>query len=121
MMMKSKQTLVNLGLLLLLHSLVDRLYVFVYPSVNPLRALFIGVTVTIIVWLFRTKIKMPFWIGGIAIFTSALLGALLVQADILISKSALSAIAHALILIITYLLLEFMTTKKKNGDILWKA
>lgn len=110
-MMKTKQILINLGLLLLLHALVDKLYVFVYPSVNPLRALFIGATATAVLWLLRTKITMPFWKGGLAIFSSALLGALLVQTGILTSKSALSATIHALILIITYLLLQLWKKK----------
>ncbi|MDP3734780.1 MAG: hypothetical protein Q8R37_06120 [Nanoarchaeota archaeon] len=109
--MKSKQTLINLGLLLLLHALVDKVYVFVYPSVNPFRALFIGATATTVLWLFRKKIKIVFWKGGLAVFSSALFGALLVQAGLVVSKSALSAIAHALILIITYLLFEFMIRK----------
>lgn len=111
---KIKQILINLGLLLLLHVIIDQVYVYIYPAVSPLRALFIGATATAVLWLFRKKLKLVFWKGGLAIFSSAFIGALLVQAGILTSKSALSAVIHALILIITYLLCSYGRENNSN-------
>ncbi|MBI4152752.1 hypothetical protein HY495_03515 [Candidatus Woesearchaeota archaeon] len=104
-------------ILFALHLLVDTLYQYVYPSVNPLRATLIGLTALAI-------LTVPFFrkISGISplylflpIFSSALFGALLVQAGVLVSKSLFSALIHALLLIVTYGLIIILLRKKKGG------
>ncbi|MBS3169581.1 hypothetical protein J4210_03775 [Candidatus Woesearchaeota archaeon] len=103
-------------ILFALHLLVDTLYQYVYPSVNPLRATLIGLTALVI-------LTMPFFrkISGISplylflpIFSSALFGALLVQVGVLASKSLLSALVHALILVATYGFLLVLLRQKKG-------
>lgn len=93
--------------LLIIQLVVDFIFRFIYSSVNPIRASFIGLASLLILYipLVRKGIILPPFIAAIPIFSSALFGALLVQAGVLVSKSPVSAIVHALILIFTYALL----------------
>lgn len=102
--------------LIVLQLLVDTLFIFIYPSVNPIRATLIGITVFLILWVpvLRRMVGLPPWIGFLPIYSSALFGALLVQARILVSKSALSGIVHALILIVTYLIISLIYAMRKK-------
>lgn len=89
---------------ILLQFLIDRAYVYIYPEVNPIRALLIGATAFVILFVVSKFWKgASYWIGTISIFSSAFLGALLVQGGYIVSKSALSGIVHILILVLTYL------------------
>ncbi len=93
-------------ILILLQLLIDMLYVWLYPTVNPTRASLIGATafiVLLIPWL-----EKQVGLGKLAflpIFVNALLGALSVQAGWVASKSAASGVLHIGILIITYFVL----------------
>lgn len=110
-----KKHIKNLVLLIVLHLLVDILYLFLYPSVNPLRATFIGATAFVVLYVpvLRKVIGLPPGLAFLPIYSSALFGALLVQADIVTSKSTLSAVAHVLILIVTYIIIAVFYRKKK--------
>jgi len=95
-------------ILILIQFLLDLLYVYIYPIVNPIRATMIGFSALIILYLIsripltKNLIYLKPYISFIPIYSSALFGALLVQADVVTSKSAASGIAHVVILIVTY-------------------
>ena len=91
-------------ILILLQYLLDVLYVYLYPNVNPIRATLIGASALAILLIpFISKlVEMKPYIAFLPIYSSALFGALLVQADVVKSKSAGSGIAHIIILIVTY-------------------
>ena len=95
-------------ILVLIQFLLDILFVYIYPAVNPIRATLIGISALIVLLIvsFTTIItrlvEMKPYIAFIPIYSSALFGALLVQADFVKSKSAASGIAHVVILIVTY-------------------
>ena len=97
-------------ILIVLQFLLDMLYVYIYPIVNPIRATFIGFSALIILFIpFLKKIvEMKPYIGFLPIYSSALFGALLVQADAVKSKSVESAVAHVLILIVTYIIITIV-------------
>ena len=91
-------------ILVVFQFLLDMLYVYIYPTVNPIRATLIGASALIILFIpFVTKlVDMKPYIAFLPIYSSALFGALLVQADFVKSKSAASGISHVVILIFTY-------------------
>lgn len=90
--------------LVILQFLLDMLYVYVYPTVNPIRATMIGFSALVVLFapFMRKLTDMKPYIAFLPIYSSALFGALLVQADFVKSKSAASGIAHVVILIVTY-------------------
>ena len=99
------------AILIVLQVLLDMLYVYIYPTVNPIRATLIGASALIVLFIpFVTKlVDMKPYIAFLPIYSSALFGALLVQADFVKSKSAASGIAHVVILIVTYFIITFLT------------
>lgn len=101
-------------ILLIIQLNVDFMYRFVYPAVNPLRASLIGLTSLIVLYIphLRRWFTFPPYFSFLPIFSSALFGALLVQAGILISRSAFSALIHALILILTYGIISIIIQMK---------
>ena len=103
-------------ILILLQLIIDSIYIFIYPTVNPIRATLIGITAFIILCIpiLRKWANLPPWIAFLPIYSSALFGALLVQAGILISKSALSGIVHVVILILTYVIIVMIYNKRKK-------
>ena len=106
-------------ILVVLQFLLDMLYVYIYPNVNPIRATFIGFSALIVLYLFSlTKIysklfELKPYIAFLPIYSSAFFGALLVQSNFVKSKSAASGIAHVVILIITYFLIVFIKKFQK--------
>ena len=115
--MKAKKVLTIFGLILLQY-IIDVLYVYVYPTVNPIRALMIGASALLILGIIhitKNKLVNPLT-GALSIYSSALFGALLVQAELLVSKSLLSGIVHALILIVSFILLDYAYNKYKNKN-----
>ncbi len=115
--MKAKKVLTIFGLILLQY-IIDVLYVYVYPTVNPIRALMIGASALLILGIIhitKNKLVNPLT-GALSIYSSALFGALLVQAELLVSKSFLSGIVHALILIVSFILLDYAYNKYKNKN-----
>lgn len=93
--------------LLIIQLVVDFIFRFIYSSVNPIRASLIGLTSLLILYipLVRKQIPLSPLLAAVPIFSSALFGALLVQTGVLVSRSVVSALVHALILILTYVLL----------------
>lgn len=95
-------------ILILIQFLLDMLFVYIYPNVNPVRATLIGFSALFILYLIsltpfvKNLIGLKPYIAFVPIYSSALFGALLVQAGIVASKSAASGIAHIVILIVTY-------------------
>ncbi|RJQ14881.1 hypothetical protein C4553_00270 [Candidatus Parcubacteria bacterium] len=92
-------------ILVLLQVGLDVLFVKLYPSVNPIRATFIGISAFLVLWIFRRYNFVNPLVGFASIYSSALFGALLVQAGVLISKSFLSGIIHIAILVVTYIVI----------------
>lgn len=87
-----------------LQGLLDTLYVFLYPDINPIRASLIGASALAILFLppVRRLVNDYSLAGFLSIYSSALFGALLVQSGALVSKSPLSTVVHVAILIATY-------------------
>ena len=106
--------------LIILQFLLDMLYVYIYPNVNPIRATFIGFSALIILFLlsltkiYSKLIELRPYIAFLPIYSSAFFGALLVQANFVRSKSAASGIAHVVILIVTYFVIIAIQKKSKN-------
>ena len=94
----------NIILFVLLQFVIDRVFVSIYASVNPIRATFIGLTAFAILAVppIRRYLNRDAITGALAIYSSALFGALLVQTGYLLSKSAFSAFIHVVILVVTY-------------------
>lgn len=94
----------NIAVLIGLQLVLDRLYIFLYPTVSPIRATLIGLSALAILFLPFVKYLVGGHrlVGFLSIYSSALFGALLVEAGILVSKSSLSAAVHVAILIATY-------------------
>ena len=115
-MKETKKHLKIIAILVLLQFLLDMLYFYLYPNVNPIRATFIGLSALVILFIpFITKlVGMKPYIAFMPIYSSALFGALLVQAGVVASKSTESGIAHVLILIITYGLIVFIQNSKQK-------
>lgn len=105
-------------ILILIQFLLDMLYVYIYLTVNPIRATLIGASALVILFIpfLRNLIGMKPYIAFLPIYSSALFGALLVQADFVASKSVASGIAHVVILIVTYIVIiivsEFYKKRK---------
>jgi len=99
-----------IGILVILQFILDTLYVYLYPTVNPIRATLIGFSALVVLYLlsltgiYSKIIELKSYIGFLPIYSSALFGALLVQADFVKSKSPESGIAHVVILVVTYFL-----------------
>jgi hypothetical protein len=104
--MKQRGIIAALLILIILQGIIDYLFVFLYPTVNPIRATMIGLSALLVLYLARNITRIKPVLGFLSIYASALIGALLVQAVVLVSKSVLSGIAHILILIIVYLSLR---------------
>lgn len=108
-MFKNPKTYYILLGLVALQFFIDFFFARWYPNitVSPFRASLIGGTALVIlcgVGFFTDHMKRAVG-GALSIFLSAFLGALLVQEGYLISKSVMSGVLHALILIAAYIVL----------------
>jgi hypothetical protein len=90
-----------------LQFLIDKLYVYLYSEVNPIRATLIGATAFIVLWIpwLRKTVDLHPGMAFIPIYSNALLGALVVQSGVVASKSIQSVLVHITILIITYVII----------------
>ena len=95
---------------ILLQLVLDVLYIYLYPSVSPIRATLIGFTALLLLFVmpFKRIFNIRPLIGFLSIYSSAFFGALLVQAGAVQSKSFLSAVAHVVILVVTYALITVL-------------
>lgn len=103
--------------LILLQFILDVLYAYLYPSVNPIRATLIGISAFFILFIpiIQKLVKVSPFTGFIPIYSSAFFGALLVQSNIIKSKSIASGLAHILILVVTYTLIVIITDYYKKN------
>jgi len=87
------------GLALLLFAL-DRLYRVLHPEVDLVRASLVGMTAlaALAPLAFVRRRPVEPWVGALAIFVSAWSSVLLIEAGLLVSRSALSGAVHVLIL-----------------------
>ena len=99
--------------LALLQFALDVAYAYIYPTVNPARATLIGVSSFIILFapFIRKLTHMKPYIAFLPIYSSAFFGALLVQANVIRSKSLGSGLTHLILLAITYFTIVIL----KNG------
>jgi hypothetical protein len=95
------------GLTALLFAL-DRLYRWLHPEVNLVRASLVGLTALIalapLARLQRSGVRP--WVGALAIYASAFLSVLLIEAGWLVSRSSSSGLVHVLILAAAFPLLD---------------
>lgn len=108
-----KKHLISILALVLLQFMLDTIYVYVYPQVNPIRATLIGLTAltALLIPFLKKIVGLRPALGFLPIYSSAFFGALLVQNGYLASKSALSGISHIAILIITYIIIIVIRNK----------
>jgi hypothetical protein len=103
-----KRRLLSIGGLTLLLFALDRLYRVLHPEVNLVRASLVGLTalavLTSLSWLPRRLIQP--WVGALAIFASAFLSVVAIEAGVLASRSMTSGLVHVLILAAAFLLLD---------------
>jgi hypothetical protein len=94
------------GLSLLLFAL-DRLYRWLHPEVNLVRASLVGLTALVVLLLLARlpRVAVHAGAGALAIFASACLSVILIESGALVSRSPLSGLVHVLILALAYPLL----------------
>ncbi|MBS3167907.1 hypothetical protein J4216_02175 [Candidatus Woesearchaeota archaeon] len=111
--MDKEKFLIGIIVLPILQFIIDSFYIWVYPQVNPFRALMIGVTALVLLFIpyIFEKRWINAWIGGLSIFSSAFFGALLVQAGVLVSKTFFSGLVHILILWASFIIISFIYEK----------
>ena len=103
-------------LLVFLHLMINRLYNYAYPDVNPIKATLIGLTalLAMIVPFVRNFIGVSKLEGFLPIYASALFGALLAQAGVIISKTTESALVHIGILAAAYIAIKAVSQIRSN-------
>ena len=94
-----KRNLLSIASLSLLLFALDQLYRVLHPEVNLVRASLVGLTALIALAPLARWPRFPIrpWVGALAIFASACLSVLLIEAGRLVSRSALSGLVHLLI------------------------
>ena len=111
------------GLSLLLLAL-DQLYRVLHPEVNLVRASLVGATALIVLAPMARLPRFPLrpWVGAGAIFASAFLSVLLIEAGLLVSRSPGSGLVHLLILAGAYLSLDRMRARGEDpAGLSWRA
>jgi hypothetical protein len=102
-----RRTLIAIAGLSLLLFALDQLYRVLHPEVNLVRASLVGATAIFALAPLARIPRFPIqpWAGGLAILASAFLSVLLIEADVLVSRSPVSGLVHFLILAVAYPLL----------------
>jgi hypothetical protein len=87
---------------------LDRLYRVLHPEVNLERACLVGLTALAALAPLQLSKRRPLepLAGALAIFASAFGSVLLIEADLLVSRSLASGVVHVLILAAAFALLE---------------
>jgi hypothetical protein len=103
-----RRSLLSIAGLSLLLFAVDRLYRVLHPEVNLVRAGLVGLTALAALAPFARLRGAPIrpWAGALAIFASAFGSVLLIEAGVLVSRSASSGVIHVLILAAAVVLLD---------------
>ena len=107
--------LYTLAALVLLIFLLDLLFRPIYPDVDLLRATLVGLTalaVLVALHKLRPGLLHPI-VGAVAIFASAFLSVLLIQAGVLVSQTPVSAVVHVLILVGAYFAATLVRTRRR--------
>jgi hypothetical protein len=99
-----KRTLLEIAALSLLLTAIDQLYRWLHPEVNLVRATLVGLTAFAALGAFAQfgERRIPARRGALAIFASAFLSVLAIEAGALVSRSPASAAVHLGILAVTY-------------------
>jgi len=103
-----RRTLLSIAGLSLLLFALDQLYRVLHPEVNLVRASLVGLTALALLAPLARVPRSGFrpWVGALAIFTSAFLSVLLIEAGLLVSRSASSGLVHVSILAAVFPLLD---------------
>ena len=110
------RTLTNVAALTILLFALDRIFVPIYPTVDLIRASMVGASALIVLAIvnqLRPSILDPL-VGAIAIFLSAFISVLLIQAGILVSKSLVSGVVHIMILIAAFLGVDAIASRLRK-------
>lgn len=106
-----RRVIVSIAELVLLLFLLDQLYRVLHPEVNLVRASLVGASGWLVLaaacragW--RQLAPLP---GALAIFASAFLSVLLIEAGWLVSRSGLSALVHVAILAAAFPVADALT------------
>lgn len=99
-----KRTLLAIAGLSALLTAIDQLFRWLHPEVNLVRATLVGLTAFAALGAFARlgASRIPVRRGALAIFTSAFLSVLAIEAGALVSRSPASAAVHLGILAIAY-------------------
>jgi hypothetical protein len=103
-----RRTLLSIAALSLLLFALDRLYRVLHPDVDLVRASLVGLTAlaALAPLAVLRRSPIPPWLGALAIFASAFLSVILIEAGFLVSRSPGSGLVHVSILAVVFLLLD---------------
>jgi hypothetical protein len=102
-----RRRLLAIAALSLLLFALDRLFRGLHPDVNRVRASLVGLTaLAALAPLAVLGLSPAPALGALAIFASAFLSVLLIQAGLLVSRSPASALVHVAILAVAFLALD---------------
>ena len=112
-----RRTLISIAGLVVLLFLLDQLYRVLHPQVNLVRATLVGASGGLVLAaLWRVGLRrIPPVAGGLAIFASAFLSVLAIEAGWLVSRSLLSAVVHVAILAAAFPVLEGLLAARGAG------
>jgi hypothetical protein len=115
-----RRTLLSIAGLSLLLFALDQLYRVLHPEVNPARASLVGLTALValapLARLPRSEVRP--WVGALAIFASAFLTVLLIEAGLLVSRSASSGLVHVAILAAAFPLLDRIRVRSSTPQVM---
>jgi len=111
-----KRTLLAIAALTALLTALDQLYRWLHPEVNLARATLVGLTAfAALAALARLHaIRIPVRRGALAIFASAFLSVLAIEAGALVSRTPASAAVHVAILATVYAALEAWSRRRRQ-------
>ena len=97
-----------IGALTLLLWLIDRLFRWLHPEIDLLRASLVGLTALLALAAFaRIRPRaLDVWNGAFAILASAVGSVVLIEAGVLTSRSLVSGIVHVVILAAAFVSIE---------------
>jgi hypothetical protein len=110
-----KRALLEVGALALLLTAIDQLYRWLHPEVDLVRATLVGLTALVsLAALARLRvIRIRVLRGALAIFASAFVSVLAIEAGLLVSRSPVSAAVHVVLLALAYLALEAWSRRRQ--------
>lgn len=102
--------------LIVLQFILDFIFIYIYQTVNPVRATLIGISALVILFapFMRKMTGISPYLAFLPIYSSAFFGALLVQSGVLYSKSLASGLTHVILLAITYFTIVILQNGNRN-------